>query len=137
MASHAANEDGDLGFQIAPMVDVVFVLLLFFMAAAGSHQAAREITSKLPAQQAGPRQDLTVIRIDILPDGRVQLNNRLIDTAASRDLPELREWLKETFAKFGDHDPVVLRPDPSTPHQRIIDVLNSATAAGVTKLTFG
>ena len=29
-------EQGDLGFQIAPMVDVVFVLLLFFMASAGA-----------------------------------------------------------------------------------------------------
>lgn len=137
MAGNVTNEDGDLGFQIAPMVDVVFVLLLFFMAAAGSREIAREITSKLPGEAAGLPQNLAVIRIDILPDGRIQLNNRLVDSASSRDLPELRAWLKSTFAKFGDRDPVVLRPDASTSHQRIIDVLNAATAAGVTKLTFG
>ena len=31
------GEGGDFGFQIAPMVDVVFVLLLFFMACAGQN----------------------------------------------------------------------------------------------------
>jgi biopolymer transport protein ExbD len=137
MASTGTKEDGDIGFQIAPMVDVVFVLLLFFMAAAGSQQISKELSSNLPGKQGASPQALTVIRIDILPDGRVQLNDRVFDTAGSRDLPEMRSWLKDTIAKFGDRDPVVLTPAPSTPHQRVIDVLNAASAAGVTKLTFG
>ena len=136
MASGSTTEDGDIGFQIAPMVDVVFVLLLFFMAAAGSQQIAKEMSTKLPG---GPSTatNIAVIRIDILPDGRVQMNDRVYDSPASRDLPELRQWLQDTITKFGDRDPVVLCPSPSTPHQRIIDVLNAASAAGVTKLTFG
>jgi biopolymer transport protein ExbD len=51
-------------------------------------------------------------------------------------LPELRTWLKETIAKFGDKDPVILRPDPMTKHERVMDVLNAASASGVTKLSF-
>lgn len=138
MASGSTTEDGDIGFQIAPMVDVVFVLLLFFMAAAGSQQISQEISSSLPGESAGiSRPAITVMRIDILPDGRVQLNNRIYDTATSRDLPELRQWLQDTIAKFGDRDPVVICPSPSTPHQRVIDVLNAASTAGVKKLTFG
>ena len=138
MASGSTTEDGDIGFQIAPMVDVVFVLLLFFMAAAGSQQVAKELSSSLPGERRGAvDQAVTVIRIDILPDGRVQLNNRVYDTPASRDLPELRQWLQDTIAKFGDKDPVVVCPSPSTPHQRVIDVLNAASMAGVKKLTFG
>ena len=35
MAGSIGSDDGDIGFQIAPMVDVVFVLMLFFMACAG------------------------------------------------------------------------------------------------------
>jgi biopolymer transport protein ExbD len=107
------------------------------MAAAGSQQVAKELTSRLPGPQSGISDPIAVIRIDILPGGLVQMNDRVFDSASSRDLPELRSWLKETIAKFGDQDPVVLRPDPSTPHQRVIDVLNAATASGVRKLTFG
>lgn len=138
MASGSTTEDGDIGFQIAPMVDVVFVLLLFFMAAAGFQQISKEISSNLPTPNSEiGKESIAVIRIDILPDGRVQMNNRVYDTASSRDLPELRQWLRDTIAKFGDKDPVVLCPSPATPHQRVIDVLDAASSAGVKKLTFG
>jgi biopolymer transport protein ExbD len=136
MASGAVGEDGDIGFQIAPMVDVVFVLLLFFMAAAGSQTLQKELTTNLPGKAVSSEVAIP-IPIDILRDGRIQVNNRIFDSASSHDLPELRAWLKDTIARFGDKDPVILRPNPQTPHQRIIDVLNAASDAGVTKLSFG
>jgi len=138
MAS-AGSEDGDAGFQIAPMVDVVFVLLLFFMASAGSQIIEKELNINLPSGRSNdsqPGTPSTPIIIDIFPDGQVQLNNRVLDNPANKDLPELRAWLKDTIDKFGDKDPVVIRPDPQTKHERIMDVLNAAAAAGVKNLTF-
>lgn len=136
MAGGGISEDGDIGFQIAPMVDVVFVLLLFFMAAAGSQTLTKELTTTLPGVQPS-REHTIAIPIDILPDGRISVNNRVFDSASSRDLPELRGWLKETIARFGDRDPVIIRPTPDTKHQRVIDVLDAVSASGVKKLTFG
>lgn len=135
MASGSISEEGEIGFQIAPMVDVVFVLLLFFMAAAGSQTLGKELTTKLPGGQTSALLSVT-IPIDILPDGRVSVNNRVFDSASSRDLPQLRGWLKDTITRFGDRDPVIIRPDPGTRHQRVIDVLDAVSAAGVKKLTF-
>jgi biopolymer transport protein ExbD len=135
MASGSPQEDGDVGLQIAPMVDVVFVLLLFFMAAAGSQQVSRELSSNLPSHT--PCRPGTVIPIEILADGRVQVNGRMFDSTSTRELPELTAWLAQTIEKFGPNDPVIVYPSPQTTHQRVIDVLNAATAAGVTKLTFG
>ena len=136
MAGGGVSEGGDIGFQIAPMVDVVFVLLLFFMAAAGSQTLTKELSSTLPGVTPSRVQTIS-IPIDILADGRVSVNNRIFDSASSRDLPELRGWLKETIAKFGDRDPVIIRPTPDTRHQRVIDVLDAVSASGVKKLTFG
>jgi biopolymer transport protein ExbD len=139
MGGGGVSEDGDAGFQIAPMVDVVFVLLLFFMASAGSQVIEKELNISLPSGRSASAANAipsTPIIIDILPDGRVQMNNRLYDNPASKELPELRAWLKETINKFGDKDPVILRPDPNTKHERVMDVLNAASAAGVTKLSF-
>ena len=139
MAGGGVSEDGDVGFQIAPMVDVVFVLLLFFMASAGSQVIEKELNISLPSGRASTDQPAALsipIIIDILPDGRVQMNNRVYDTPASKDLPELRAWLKDTIAKFDNKDPVILRPDPETKHERIMDVLNAASACGVKKLSF-
>lgn len=137
MAGGGVSEDGDVGFQIAPMVDVVFVLLLFFMASAGSQVIEKELNINLPsgrADSSGP--PTTPIIIDIFPDGKIQMNNKVYDTPTSKDLPELKAWLKETIDKFGGKDPVILRPDPKTKHERVMDVLNAASAAGVTKLSF-
>jgi biopolymer transport protein ExbD len=138
MAACGVSEDGDAGFQIAPMVDVVFVLLLFFMAAAGSQIQPKELGMNLPGK-ADPNKvsAVTPILIVILPDGRISMNDRIYDTPSSKDLPELRAWLAETIEKFGDRDPVIIRPDPQTKHERIIDVLDAAAAVGIKNLTFG
>jgi len=139
MAGGGTSEDGDIGFQIAPMVDVVFVLLLFFMASAGSQIVEKELNINLPSGRSAANQPAvptTPIIIDIAPDGRVQMANMVFDNPTSKDLPELRAWFKDTIAKYGDKDPVILRPDPETRHERIMDVLNAASAAGVTKLSF-
>ena len=52
MSGGGVSEDGDVGFQIAPMVDVVFVLLLFFMASAGSQVIETELNISLPSGRA-------------------------------------------------------------------------------------
>lgn len=121
------------------MVDVVFVLLLFFMASAGSQVIEKELNINLPSGRsasAQPGVPSTPILVDILPDGRVQINGKPIDSPTSKELPDLRAWLKDTINKFGDKDPVIIRPDPLTKHERIMDVLNAAAASGVKNLTF-
>jgi biopolymer transport protein ExbD len=138
MGGSVGSEDGDVGFQIAPMVDVVFVLLLFFMASAGSQVVERELNISLPsgrgAKAAGPPP--TPVIIDISPEGVVSMNNKVFDTPASKEMPELRARLKENIDRFGDKDPVIIRPADNARQERIIDVLNSAAAAGVKNLTF-
>ena len=120
------------------MVDVVFVLLLFFMASAGSQVVEREMIISLPsgrgAAAAGPPP--TPVIIDISPEGIVSLNSRVFDTPTSKEMPELRARLKENIERFGDKDPVIIRPSEQARQERIIDVLNSAAAAGVKNLTF-
>ena len=138
MAGGGVSEDGDIGFQIAPMVDVVFVLLLFFMSCAGQQIIEKELNINLPSGRnpsAAPELKTPII-IDIYPDGKVQSSGKVYDSPTSKDLPELKAWLKDTISKFGDKDPVIIRPDPQTKHERIMDVLNAASASGVTKLSF-
>jgi biopolymer transport protein ExbD len=119
------------------MVDVVFVLLLFFMSCAGQQIVEKELNINLPSGDTKPNPGLvTPIIIDIFPDGRVQSSGTAYDAPDSKDLPQLKAWLKDTISKFGDKDPVIIRPDPQTRHERIMDVLNAAGASGVTKLSF-
>jgi biopolymer transport protein ExbD len=137
MAGSVGSDDGDIGFQIAPMVDVVFVLMLFFMASAGSQIVENELNISLPsgASAAPGSTQKTPIIIDISADGQVVGNNTSFGTTTDRALLSLRDWLKATQG-FGGEDPVIIRPNSDTKHERIIDVLNACSAAGIKNLTF-
>lgn len=139
MAS-VGNEDGDAGFQIAPMVDVVFVLMLFFMASAGSQVAERELNINLPGSKSpsGVATALppTPLMVDISPEGRVSVNGTVHGTGSDKDLNHLRELFKNTIVQFDNKDPVIIRPHADAKHERIMDVLNAAGASGVKNLSF-
>src|SRR6476620_10463083 len=87
--------DGNLGFQIAPMIDVVFVIMLFFMVMAGAVKVEREINTKLPgtAEASGPTEFVDEVIINVTEGGEVSLNDEPMDTPASKDMPQLRGTL--------------------------------------------
>ena len=131
------GEDGDFGFQIAPMVDVVFVLLLFFMACAGQKITEGFLTVSLPSGAKGDGSTKVPIVIDIDAGGNVFVNGQLKGGSPNdREIPPLTEHL--TAAMTSDpEDPVIIRPAPDTKHERLIDVLNSCRQAKVKNLSFG
>ncbi len=137
MAGSVGSEDGDIGFQIAPMVDVVFVLMLFFMASAGMQVAEKELSINLPSgtSAAASNTPTTPIIVTVASDGSVQINGTAFDAANSTDLSGTREKLKELMS-FGSKDPVIIQPAPDARQEQIVKVLNAAAAAGVQNLSF-
>lgn len=131
------GSDGEFGLQIAPLLDVLFVLLLFFMVTAGSQEREAELGIRLPSRGAplgGTPQ--TPIRIDILPDGQVLMNDAKVDGVEDPAMPTLKGRLKDILAKFDDQ-PVIITPSLQTQHQRVVDVLNACSSANVKNLAFG
>ncbi len=118
------------------MVDVVFVLMIFFMSSAGSKIVEKELNMNLPAGKGSGGSQVTPIIIDVGPDGTVSMNSQSYGTPNDRTLMPLRDWLKNAIESFGDKDPVIIRPNPDSKHERIVDVLNAASAVGVKNLTF-
>ena len=78
----------------------------------------------------------TPIIVDISGDGLVSANDFAYGNKDDKNLQALRDKLKSDIDQFGDKDPVIVRPSPETTHERIMDVLNAAAAAKVSKLTF-
>ena len=117
MKSFAQEDDGTMGFQIAPMVDVVFVIMLFFMVMAGAVKVENELSTKLPGSaEASPSAEFNdETQIGISDEGEVSLNDEPFDTPESTELPQLRATAK---------------------YSRTIDVLNALAAAKITNVTF-
>src|ERR1700733_5924144 len=88
-------QDGNVGFQIAPMIDVVFVIMLFFMVMAGSVKVEKELNTKLPgvAITQAPTVFVDEQIIAIPQAGDITLNDEPVDSASSTELPQLKGTL--------------------------------------------
>lgn len=135
------EDDGTMGFQIAPMVDVVFVIMLFFMVMAGAVKVENELTTRLPGSaensSATEFNDETIIGIS--DEGEVSLNDEPFDTPESAALPQLRATLmrlKENADNAKQPAVVTINSDAHAKYSRTIDVLNALAAAKITNVTF-
>ena len=138
MAGGGGGEDGDFGFQIAPMVDVVFVLLLFFMASAGQTITEGFFQIGLPSPGTPSNEKISVpIVVDVDQLGNVFVNSNPMSAGPKdRELKQLTEFLAGAM-KASPEDPVIVRPNLEARHERVVDVLNACRVAHVAKLTFG
>ena len=134
MAANLHSNDGDLGFQVAPMVDVVFVLMLFFLASAAFQDREFDLDAALPVP-AHPGTSPIAIDVSIASDGSVYLLNKLVAAAGDRRVTSLSEWLRAARRTFGEGDPLVISPAPTVKHERVMEVLNAVAEAQWTKVS--
>ena len=136
-----AASDGNLGFQIAPMIDVVFVIMLFFMVMAGAVKVERELNTKLPgtAETSGPTDFVDEIVINVAENGEVLLNDEPMDSIASKDLPQLRGTLmrlKQASDAAKAPTLVTVVSEPEAKYSRTVDVLDALAVAQIENVTF-
>jgi biopolymer transport protein ExbD len=129
------TETVNLGFQIAPMIDVIFVIMLFFMVMAGQTKVERELKLLLPSDI---RPDASVVMPDevivgIEESGHVTLNEEEMGLAAfTANMTRLNQESQSRHAKVL----VTLQAQEQAKYERIIDVIDSLAKAGVSNLTF-
>ncbi|WP_051946552.1 biopolymer transporter ExbD [Verrucomicrobium sp. BvORR106] len=128
------------GFQIAPMIDVVFVIMLFFMVMANSVKVEHELKTVLPGPPSGMVVDTSEeLRIEIADDGAVLMNDEEYDSASDTTLPALTASLirLKKDADFRNERVVVtLQTEEQARYERIIQVMNALAAAKIAFVTF-
>lgn len=134
MRAHQEHEE-NLEFQIAPMVDVIFILILFFMCSAGSTKVENELSLELPGrlQQGKPMKMVDEQVIEIEPGGQIILNSLRMDTKT------LGSTLQRYKAMADDTKSVTMvsiMTSKETKYERIIDVLNECALAKIGSVTF-
>ena len=133
------NDDPEL--NVAPLIDMVFLLLVFFMVSASLAKSEGDISIRLPGAVAQSESvDMPDEQIvEITENGRVFLNGRSFDSETSHELPELYATLVayNTAAKGNKNKAMLtIMADDKTKHQRVIDVMNACASAGIKNVTF-
>ena len=127
--------------QMGPMIDMVFLLLVFFMVSAKPIKQESDINIGLPGTVA-QEEALDIPdeqRIQIQPNGQVLLNDQPMDAPQSAELPTLLGTLKR-FKESADSNKtealITIDADDAANHQRIVQVLNACAQAKITGVTF-
>jgi len=130
-----------IDLQIAPMIDVCFLLLFFYIVTSKPIIPEADMSMTLPGTVA---QDDSVDmpdeqRIVIQDNGQVIINELPVDSPESRDLPQLLSTLKR-FKEASDANKsqpmITIDAQDGCRHQRIVDVLNACAQASITGVTF-
>lgn len=129
------------GFQIAPMIDVVFVIMLFFMLMAGAVKVENELNTTLPGsvESSEGTDFVDEIVISIAENGEVALNDEPFDTPESQLLPHLRETLlrlKQNADNAKTPAVVTIVSDPNAKYSRTVNVLDALAMAKIETVTF-
>jgi len=118
--------------NLTPMIDVVFLLLIFFMVATTFLDPERELGVELPQAESGNVTDVPPdeIVINVARDGSLTVSGRIV----ARD--ELLERLR-TAATHDPKTPVTIRGDRRVAHEAIVGVMDACGMAGLSNLAIG
>jgi biopolymer transport protein ExbD len=123
------------------MIDMVFLLLVFFMVTAKQIPLENDINLGLPGSvsQEDPVDIPDEQRIVIDATGRVVLNDLTLAEPGDAEMPSLVSTLtrfREAAENAKSKALVTLDPHDTVPHQRLVDVMGACNRAGIEGLTF-
>ena len=117
--------------NLTPLIDVVFLLLIFFMVSTTFEQQSR-IQIELPEATASPEQlEEESIEIIIDAQGRYFIGEEQV---VNTELKTLKSAISKVVGDRGTV-PVTIRADASTPHQAVITALDATSQLGLTHIS--
>lgn len=120
----------DVQINLTPLIDVVFLLLIFFMVST-SFKKETKVSLELP-EASGEQMDSqqALIEVTISKNGEIFVNgNGLVN----RDVQTIKEAIKQSSTDY--QTPVIISADADAPYQSVITVMDAAGQAGFNNLT--
>jgi biopolymer transport protein ExbD len=148
MARHkkfAHEETADPELDISSLIDVCFLLLIYFIVTSSVTIRESDLAMSLPAANPGkeqPKIEPMFIRVDaagVIYTGVGAGQQQLDSDSSVREVPLLDSQLDlySAAARSAGSNPLVqVYVDPGATQQRVIDVLNSLAGAGISSVTF-
>ncbi len=125
------RQAGRARFSLAPMLDILFLLLVFFVTTSTFQKAERQVDVELPKAESSetPEASQEPLVINVKADGGIVMAGQ------EYNLSGFREALGALLKEF-PQERVVIRGDQKASHGRVISVMDAARAEGVRKIYF-
>lgn len=123
----------EVGFNMTPMIDVVFQLIIFFLVS--SHLAKQEVQLQLPLPAADSGENLKEddkprLTVNVLADGTLLLAGREVTRS------ELAGRLAERIADLGRDVEVRIRSDRSVAYRHVEPIMLACARSGIWNVTY-
>lgn len=133
MRSPTSYRRSAIAFNMTPMIDISFLLIIFFIVS--SHLAQQEVQLELDLPNAASGDEAAEegerrLVVNLLPDGSIMAAGRAIE------LPQLAQLIADERRRAGPDVEVRIRGDRTAPYQQVAPILVACTKAGVWRVTF-
>ena len=127
--------------QIAPMIDCVFLMLVYFMTTSSLEKSEADLPfpAGVPGAVADPLPAVDEQTLSIPENAFIEWNGSMFNLSESDGLQALVARLnafRETCAMAKSEPSLRVLPDAKTPHQVIVTLLDSITKSGIEKVHF-
>ncbi len=122
----------EAGVDLTPLIDVVFLLLIFFMV---STTFIRETQLKIDLPEAsGEQQEIEEDVVEITVDrlGEYAVNDRLL---VNKDMATLLRALDEVVSQQGSEVRVIITADANATHQAVVRAMDAAGKVGLSRIS--
>lgn len=124
------KREEDFSVDITPLVDVVFILLLFFMVSTTFKQDFK-VSLELPKAASDQKIEERVTEIVIDAQGKFFVNQKQLVNSQPATVKQALQQAQKDVTK-----PIVISADGNTPHQAVITAMDAARQAGFSRITF-
>ncbi len=120
-----------VSIQLAPMIDILLLLLSFFIINYQFSKSETELNVSVPTAQEGaePERVRGEIIINIVADGGIRVEGLAVDRQ------QLFDKLS-AIAKQFENQPVRIRGDGAVAYQRIVEIIDTCQKAGIWNISF-
>ena len=117
--------------QLAPMLDVVFQLLIFFLVSFEFQRSELDMKVSVPSAKEGadPKRALGEIIVNVRATGEVTVEGQTMTQI------QLKEKLS-AIAALHKNQPIRLRGDAEATYQTIVEVIDTCQKAGIWNISF-
>lgn len=122
----------EVDVNLTPLIDVVFLLLIFFMVSTTFTKESR-LGINLPKAEQAAKVEESVEKIEVVIDrsGNYSVNGVAL---TNNDLAALKEALTQSLVGLSEIPQMVITADAATPHQSVISAMDVAGQIGFSKL---
>ncbi len=117
----------ELRLNLTPMIDAVFLLLIFFMVTT-VFTRPHQLQVELPEAVNYDRLKEKKLNVAISAEGQVEINGRLVDMA------ELAGWLEKEKSRTTSTS-LIIKADAKSTHGYVIDAMEIANQVGMAKIS--